>query len=91
MAIVTARTVVVGHRCDGPFVERAEKEVVQVAVAAKESLEIGKRKVFGDIQQELGGDCDEVWRHDMIEPRCGWWRPRKAGQRDLYYSWRSGS
>jgi hypothetical protein len=38
--------IVAGPGGDGPFIDRAKKEV---AVAAKESLKIGNRKVFDDI------------------------------------------
>jgi hypothetical protein len=42
--------------CNGPFVERLEKEVIEEPVAAEESLESIERKVLGDGKQELWSD-----------------------------------
>jgi hypothetical protein len=44
---------------DSAFVEKAEKEVVQEAVAADECLESVKREVFGNGEDELGGNRNE--------------------------------
>jgi hypothetical protein len=66
MWMVVETVAVAGRSGDDPFVERSEEEVVELSVAAKESLESGNRKVVGDIQQELGRDRDEGCRHEVM-------------------------